>query len=236
MFQKHKEKKLREQQQHEHEQHQHEAIAALRQLVAGLPNSEGVISTDGLREFVEFATAHDIDLNTVPDLRRDVRLGLAQGGLFMETETSLLLKKDETPVLDVGVNLLKEVADRRFEGGSQGVSIPIGSIHGRTVRYRVGEYRGHMVTVGHHWEPSDRGQLTVTDKRAVFHGSRKTLEFPFAKLATLNLYSDAIALGVTTRQTTSMFGTGDPELVAGLIHAAVAHQDDLTIMRMVFAD
>ncbi len=223
MFQKHKEKKL-------HEEHQHEAISELRDLVARLPNSDGVISTDGFREFIEFVTAHDIDLNAVPDTRRDVRLGLAQGGLFLETETSLLLKRDETPILDVGVNLLKEIADRRYQGGSQGVSVPLG--HG--VRYRVGEYRGHMVTVGHHWEPADHGQLTVTDKRIVFHGARKTLEFTFAKLATLNTYSDAIALGVTSRQATSTFGTPEPELIAGLIHAAVAHQDDVTIMRMTY--
>jgi hypothetical protein len=223
MFRKHKEKKLREQQ-------QHEAIDELRQLVARLPNSDGVISPDGLREFIEFVTAHDIDLNAVPVLRRDVRLGLAEGGFFLETNTSLLLKKDETPLLDVGVDLLKEVADRRFEGGSQGVSIPLG--HG--VRYRVGAYRGHMVTVGHHWDPADNGQLTVTDKRVVFRGRRKTLEFPFTKLATLNAYSDAIALGVATRQTTSTFGTGDPELVAGLIHAAVARQGDVTIIEFSY--
>ena len=225
MFQKHKEQKL-------HEQQQHEAIAELRQLVARLPNSDGVISTDGFREFIEFLTAHGIDLNTVSDVRREVRLGLAQGGLFLETDTSLMLKTDETPVLDVGVNLLKEIADRRYQGGSQGVSIPLG--HG--VRYRVGEYRGHMVTVGHHWEPADHGQLTVTDRRVVFHGARKTLEFPFAKLATLDAYSDAVALGVTTRQTTSTFGTPEPELIAGLIHAAVAHQDDATIMKMSYTN
>lgn len=225
MFQKHKDKKL-------HEQQQREVIAELGQLVARLPDSDGVISPAGFRQFIEFVTAHSIDLDTLPELRREVRLGLAQGGLFFETETSLLLKNDETPVLDAGVNLLKEVADRRYQGGSQGVSIPLG--HG--VRYRVGEYRGHMVTVGHHWEPADHGQLTVTDKRIVFRGARKTLEFPYAKLATLNAYTDAIALGVTTRQTTSTFGTPEPELIAGLIHAAVAHQNDLTIMKISYTN
>jgi hypothetical protein len=76
MFQKHKEKKLREQQ-------LRESVAELRELVAGLPDDDGAISTDGLKEFMEFVTERRIDLDTVPDLRRDVRLGLAQGGLFL---------------------------------------------------------------------------------------------------------------------------------------------------------
>ena len=50
-------------------------------------------------------------------------------------------------MLDVNVNLLKEVADRESGGRSHGVSIPIGG----GVRYRVGAVGGHMVTVGSHW-------------------------------------------------------------------------------------
>jgi len=192
-----------------------------------------VISADGLREFIEFADSHNLDLDSVPDLRREVRLGLAQGGLFLETQTNLLLKKDETPLLDASVELLKEVTDREFRGGSRGVSIPLGG----GVRYRAGAVRGHMVTVGAHWTAADSGQLTVTDKRVVYHGGRKTLEFPFPKLATLNVYTDAIDLGVTSRQATSTFGTGDPELIAGIIHAAVNRQeDDVTIIHFTFTD
>jgi hypothetical protein len=221
MFQKHKEAKLRVEQ-------QREAIAELSQIAARLPSEDGVISADGFREFIQFAMDHGIDLDAVPDSLRAVRLGLAQGGMFFEAETTLLLKKDETPLLDAGVNLLKEVADRQFRGGSQGVSIPLGG----GVRYRAGAVRGHMVTIGHHWETADTGQLTVTDMRVVYHGGRKTLEFPFAKLATLNVYSDAIDLGVTSRQSTSSFGTSNAELIAGIIHAAVAHQDDVTILKL----
>jgi hypothetical protein len=223
VFEKHKQRKLRDEQLREY-------VAQLRQLVARLPDGSGLITADGFKEFINFVSQHDIDLNAVPDVRREVRLGLAQGGLFLETQTSLMLRKDEVPVLDVGVNLLKEVTDRQFRGGSQGVSIPIGL----GVRYRVGEFRGHTVTTGHHWETADEGQLTVTNQRIVFRGARKTLEFPFPKLATLNAYSDAVALGVTSRQATSTFATGDSILIVGLIHAAIAHQSDATIMRLSY--
>jgi hypothetical protein len=226
LFQKRKQAKLLA------EQKQH-AVAELRQLVQGLPDADGVISPDGFRQFIEFVTAHHVDLNVVPDIAREVRLGLAQGGFFLETDTTLLLKKDETPVLEVPATLLKEVADREFRGGSQGVSIPLG--HG--FRYRAGAYRGHMVTIGSHWEAADTGGLTVTDERTVYHGSRKTLEFQFSKLAALNVYSDAIDLGVTSREATSSFRVSDPELVAGIIHAAMNHQDEgLSILQPVVQD
>jgi hypothetical protein len=206
-----------------------EAIAELRALAAGLPDADGVIGPDGFRQFFEFVANKNIDLDALPDIRREVRLGLAQGGYFLETDTSLLLKKDEAALLEAPVTLLKEVTDRQFRGGSQGVSIPLG--HG--VRYRAGAYRGHMVTIGTHWEAADTGQLTVTDSRVVYHGGRKTLEFPFSKLATLDVYKDAIDLGVTSRQSTSPFRTGDPELIAGIIRAAFERKDDkVTIIKI----
>lgn len=222
MFQRHKAAKLQE------AQHQH-AVAELRQLTERLPDSNGFVSPDGLREFIEFAGSHGIDLGTVPDLRRTVRLGLATGGYFLETDTNLLLKRGETALLDASVSLLTEVKDREFRGGSRGVSVPLG--HG--IRYRAGAVRGQMVTVGSHWATADTGALTVTDQRVVYHGGRKTLEFPFSKLATLNVYTDAIDLGITSRQSTSTFATGDPELLAGIIHAAVDHRDaDVTMIQM----
>jgi hypothetical protein len=93
-----------------------------------------------------------------------------------------------------------------------------------------------MVTVGSHWTIADEGVLTVTDRRVVYHGGRKTLEFPYAKLATLNVYSDAIDLGVTSRQNTSSFGTSHAHLIAGIIHGAISHQDDIGIMDIQFKD
>ena len=71
-------------------------------------------SVDGFREFVDFVGGREID----PDVAKGVRIGLAQGGLFLPSnETTLILKKDETSLLDTPVNLLKEVTDRQFRGG-----------------------------------------------------------------------------------------------------------------------
>lgn len=224
MFTKHKAAKLAAKQ-------KVQAIAEVRARAAQLPDTNGVISIEALQPFTQFVVDHDIALGELPDVRRAVLLGLAEGGQFIQAGTALFLKKDESAVYETAADLLKEVTDREFRGGSQGVSIPLG--HG--VRYRAGAMRGHVVTIGTHWAPTDTGALTVTDQRIVYHGGRKTLEFPFAKLATLNVYTDAIDLGVTSRQATSSFAVSDPELVAGMIHAAVNHADgEVTIIR--FAD
>jgi hypothetical protein len=222
MFKRHNEANV------EHAAHE-AAIRQARQRVAQLPDADGVISIEAFHEFLQSLMDQGLDGASMPDVIAELRLGLAQGGCFIMSETTLLLKKDEHCLLEVPAALLNEVTDKEFRGGSQGVSIPIGG----GVRYRVGAVRGHVVTIGTHWSTADTGALTVTEQRVVYHGSRKTLEFPFAKLATLKAYTDALELGVTSRQTTSTFRVGDPTLVAGTIHAAHDHAGtDLTILRL----
>jgi hypothetical protein len=82
-----------------------------------------------------------------------------------------------------GASLIEERRGRgHYEGGSTGVSIPMGSIGGRSVRYRVGATRGHYVQ----GEPTptaiDTGTIYVTNKRVVFQGRNQTRECDYAKL------------------------------------------------------
>ncbi len=195
---------------------QRTALQQLRSMAASMPDANGVISLGGYQRFARVASNNNIALRDFPDIRDPVLLGLALGGHFVAGETTLMLKGGESGLWDEPVELLKEVTDREFRGRSSGVSIPIGM----GVRYRVGQSRGHMVTVGTHWDTADTGVLTVTDQRVVYHGTRKTLEFPYKKLATLQAFTDAVGLGVTSRQTTSTFRMRRAELVAGLIQAA----------------
>lgn len=91
------------------------------------------------------------------------------------------------------------IEDRRgpghWQGGSTGVSIPVGSIGGRPVRYRVGATRGHYVQ----GEPAptaiDTGTLIVTNKRVVFEGNGQTRQCDFTKL--IGFHHDDAA-GATT--------------------------------------
>jgi hypothetical protein len=113
----------------------------------------------------------------------------------------MLLNKDEVAYGSFAVDLMKEVTLREFRGGSSGVSVPLG--HG--VRYRVGAFRGRSVVVGTQLVSQDSGMLTVTSKRAVFTGQKKTLEFRRDRLVGMEQFTDGIRLNVSNRQTASLF-------------------------------
>ena len=195
---------------------QQAALQQLRSMASTMPARTGWCRSAGFSVSQLSPSTDNIDLADFPEIRDPVLLGLALGGNFVAVETTLVLKSRESAVWEEQVELLKEVVDREYRGRSRGVSVPVGM----GVRYRVGQSRGHLVTVGQHWETADTGMLTVTDQRVVYHGVRRTIEFPYKKLATLQAFIDAVSLGVTSRQTTSTFRTRAAELIAGLIHAA----------------
>ncbi len=97
---------------------------------------------------------------------------------------NILLKKGEAVFYKVtGVALIE---DRRgpghYGGRSQGVSIPIGSLGGRTVRYRVGVNKGHFVQGTPIATAIDTGSCFITNQRVIFQGGKQTRECAFAKL------------------------------------------------------
>jgi DNA uptake protein ComE-like DNA-binding protein len=101
-----------------------------------------------------------------------------------EDTSDLLLAPDEKLFLCVTNTALIE--ERRgqghYEGRSSGVSIPIGTIGGRSIRYRVGASRGHYVQGTPTPTAIDRGNTYITNKRVVFRGSSQTRECLFTKL------------------------------------------------------
>jgi hypothetical protein len=77
------------------------------------------------------------------------------------------------------------IEDRRgaghYEGRSSGISVPIGSIGGHSVRYRVGASRGHYVQGTPTPAAVDTGTVYITNKRVIFQGRKQTRECAFAK-------------------------------------------------------
>jgi hypothetical protein len=69
-----------------------------------------------------------------------------------------------------------------YTGGSQGLSIPVGTLGGRSVRYRVGATRGHYVQGAPAPTAIDNGTVFITDTRVLFQGAKQTRECQFAKL------------------------------------------------------
>jgi hypothetical protein len=97
----------------------------------------------------------------------EIMLGAGEAVFYKVTEASLIEERR---------------GQGHYQGRSSGVSIPVGSIAGRSVRYRVGASRGHFVQGAPVPTAIDTGTVYITSKRVIFQGVRQTRECAFAKL------------------------------------------------------
>jgi hypothetical protein len=128
----------------------------------------------------------------------------------------MTLKRGEVLHLAGTAQLLKEVIQREYQAGSRGVSFRVM----KGLSYRVGTTRGQMVEVGRTLEAIDEGDLCITSQRAVFTGTRKRIEMPYASLLDMNVYTDGIHVHISGRQNPSMFRVTNGPMVAAAINAA----------------
>lgn len=141
----------------------------------------------------------------------------------------LLLKPGEALYFTVtNASLVEDRAGKgHYEGRSQGVSIPVGSIGGRSVRYRVGATKGHYVQGAPVATCIDKGTLFITNQRVVFQGLRQTRECLYSKL--IGVAHDDVGgsttLSVSNRQkpTTVVYGPGCVADVDFRLDLALAH-------------
>ncbi len=118
-------------------------------------------------------------MDTCHELRQRARSfeGSEDGG-------GLVLKKAERAFYAISNCSLVE--DRRgaghYVGRSQGFSIPVAKIGGRSVRYRVGASKGTFVQGTPVPTAIDHGTVHLTNQRVVFMGSKQTRECLFTKL------------------------------------------------------
>jgi hypothetical protein len=134
----------------------------------------------------------------------------------------LLLKKGEICHLEASASLLKEVAVREWQAGHSGFSFRVA----KGMRYHTGSTRGRSVVVGTHVVAEDTGYLSVTSHRAVFVGTRKTLEHSYAKLVGMNVYEDGVTFSVTNRQKASTIQVppGHADVIAAIINSAAQEE------------
>ena len=152
-------------------------------------HAEWEVALEGLSEIIEFA----------------------RSGKGVPAPSDLVLHQGEHLLLQVaGASL---VEDRRgaghWQGGSQGVSFPIGSIGGRSVRYRVGRTRGHYVQGEPVATAIDAGSFYVTNERAIFRGATQSRVCPWSKL--LSAQTDpggTVTLASSNRQKVTVIHTG----------------------------
>ena len=112
-----------------------------------------------------------------------------------------------------------------WQSGSQGVSIPIGSLGGHAIRYHVGASRGHYVQGTPAPTAVDVGTVYVTNQRVVFTGHAHTRECRFDKLLSCEPGAGSMNLSVSNRQkpTTLYYGTALDGWFGFRVTLALAH-------------
>ncbi len=152
-------------------------------------------------------------------------LALAEGTGTVES-AALMLKASERLLGQVSqVGLVGQVrGPGHYQGASQGISIPIGSMGGRSVRYRVGATRGHYVQGQLTPAAIDHGTMSITSERIVFQGAAHTAEAAYAKLIGIEHGTGEITISVSNRQhpTVLAFGAALDDWVADRLNLALA--------------
>lgn len=132
------------------------------------------------------------------------------------------LQRGEIDYFSAFGNMLEErVINRQIVGKSQGVSIRLM----KGVSYRVGQSRGQIVSqIG--MVPISFGELTVTSKRLVFSGDRKSVNAPYDKIINMELFTDGLRFSVTSRQkpTTIVFNDQTSAEIVGLYISRMLNQ------------
>ncbi len=97
---------------------------------------------------------------------------------------SIMLKSGEAVFAKVtNTSLIEERKGAgHYQGHSQGVSIPIAKVGGRSVRYRVGVNKGHYVSGTPTPTAIDTGTTFITNQRVIFQGGKQTRECAYTKL------------------------------------------------------
>jgi hypothetical protein len=143
------------------------------------------------------------------DLRGHLAMAQTFGGVTAADEPSvpLQLKAGERvfEVLEQAALVEPRRLPDRWVGGYSGFSFRIA----RGVRYHVGGTRGRRVPGEEVPTPVDRGPATITDRRVVFQGSRRSREWDFAHL--LGYHHDP-------EQPYTIFQVSNREKVSGVLY------------------
>jgi hypothetical protein len=145
-----------------------------------------------------------------------------------ETTSELMLHASEAvfaKITDAGLIELRR-GPGQWQGRSAGVSVPVGSLAGRPIRYHVGASRGHYVQGTPHPAAIDTGTAFITNQRMVFQGHSQTRECLFAKLLGCEQSDDgSTTFSVSNRQkpTTIHYGPQLNGWVHLRLNLALAH-------------
>lgn len=183
--------------------------------------ADDILTKEEEQQFLELAESLAVNLNQYPAILDRIVIANANAGRFPKAASPLHImpKAGEEVYMESHAALMKEVADRQWQGGSSGFSFRVA----KGVRFRTGNTRGHMQQVGTKIIETDTGVLSVTSSRVVFSGRTTTQESPYTKIENLTVFSDGLAVAVRRGSdiVTRLYSAGGGEMIAAIINAAM---------------
>lgn len=140
--------------------------------------------------------------------------------------TAKSLQPMSAQYFDAPAQLIEQRAGKAtYTSGSGGVSIPIGSIGGRSVRYRIGATKGHIS----HADPEDKvvdsGKVVVLTSGVNFIGSNQTRVSDFKKMVDLTAASGELRISVSNRQKPTRIKVPASQFSALILAVSIAQAD-----------
>jgi len=183
---------------------------------------DDILAKDEEDSFVDVAEMLGIDQQSFRTDYSDLfyRLIIARlndGRLPEIAAPRVIAKRGEVVHAETEAALMKEVTAREFRAGHQGFSLRVA----KGVRYYMGGTRGKSVVTGTTLLPDDTGFLSITSRRAVFAGLKRTLDLPYSKLVSLNVFTDGIQFHMENRTNAPLFRVENGEVIAATVNAAV---------------
>ena len=150
---------------------------------------------------------------------------IQKGNLPTVPVTNLVTQKGEiTYWTEPAILAENKVIRRRYEGGSQGVSLRVM----KGVSYRVGGHRGHIVSETGLIPVSD-GELITTNKRIIFRGDGKSFAIKLDKILDIQIFTNGLQFSENNKPKPRMITfkqKGNHDIVGAILSYVINHYGD----------
>jgi len=131
----------------------------------------------------------------------DIKEGKIESGKFICANSPIIVKANEEPLVVLpNIELWEPRSVTRTFGGYGGPSFRIA----KGVSWRMGAF-GAQSESHEELRTIDKGTLTVTNKRLVFTGTKRTTDISIARIITVDPYTDGIAVKTSGRAKVQYF-------------------------------
>jgi len=148
-----------------------------------------------------------------------------EGNIPTLTLSNVITQKDEMVYWAEPSSLLEErVVNRRYEGGSKGVSFRIM----KGVNYKIGGHKGHYVVDKANVKVSS-GKLIITNKRIIFSGDKKSFSIRLDKIIDISLFTNGLKFSEINKNEPRLITfekKGNQEILGAILSSAINHFSD----------